>query len=197
MCQRTRSGIAQSSLTSIMRGHADAAVSVEATVQLYLRHEGELHAMCAVLMVVVGVVVWCVELGMRARAPYGRYASISAARLYGPPIPSRAAWAFQESWSVTVPLALLSASDLNCLASMPNRVLLAMFVGHYTYRSTLYPLRMRGGSGMPVGVCALASLFCAFNGFVQARMWTALTIRTLETPGELLSFGVGCAIWAA
>lgn len=163
-----------------------------AWIALYLRHELEVHWLCSALMVGVGCCVLFAELLLKARAPYGRYASLRAASWYGPTIDARLAWAFQESWSFTVPLVLCAMAEPTCLGSAPNVLLLAMFMGHYAYRSTLYAARLRSSTRMPVGLCVLAASFCAFNGFVQGRMWTALAVRSADA-----TFAAGCAVWLA
>ena len=112
-------------------------------------------------------------------------------------IPAKAAWVFQECWSCLVPLALVSSAKPECLASLHNRVLLALFVGHYTYRTFVYPLRMRGGKPMPVGICGLAAAFCAFNGYMQGRLWTSLSLRTLDSPRDAAFFYAGVVMWFA
>ncbi|KAL1525728.1 hypothetical protein AB1Y20_020572 [Prymnesium parvum] len=165
-------------------------------LRLYLQHEAEAHHVCSALMVLVGCCVLLVELGFKARAPYGRYASLSAARWYGPTINPQLAWMFQESWSFTVPVALLALGDPACLHSACNQLLLAMFISHYANRTFVYPFRLRGGSRMPLGLCLLASAFCAFNGFVQGRMWSALVVRTADSLSEKAAFCFGISIWA-
>lgn len=160
-------------------------------LDLYLHHEAQAQHFCAALMVAVGCCVLFVELFLKARAPYGRYASLTAAAYYGPTIDARLAWAFQESWSFTIPLALIALGDPQCLDSGPNLILLAMFMGHYAYRSSLYAIRLHSSARMPVGLCLLAAAFCAFNGFVQGRMWTARTVRTADP-----AFLSGCFLWA-
>eukprot|EP00966_Prymnesium_polylepis_P285808 6602402-Prymnesium_polylepis.1 len=171
------------------------AAGADALVSLYVQHEQVAHRLCSALMIAVGCCVLLVELGLKARAPYGRYATLAAAARYGPTIDPRLAWAFQESWSVSVPLALLFVSEPTCLEAPRNLLLLAMFVGHYAYRTIVYPLRLCGSSRMPVGLCLLAAAFCAFNGFVQGRMWTAITVHSADSPLERASFALGCTLW--
>ncbi|KAL3896417.1 MAG: hypothetical protein SGPRY_013277, partial [Prymnesium sp.] len=155
----------------------------------------EVHAWLCWLMVAVGASVFLFELILRARAPYGRYASLSASRWYGPPIDPRFAWAFQESWSFTVPLVLLKFAREACLQSSCNQILLAMFVGHYANRTFIYSFRLRSGSRMPIGICLLAAAFCAFNGLVQGLTWTMLVERKIESLLDGVLFFVGCSIW--
>ena len=57
-------------------------------------------------------------------------------------------------------------------------------MAHYFYRTFVFPLRMRGGKAMPIGLCALASLFCLGNGYLQGRLWTQMTVRAVDTPAD-------------
>jgi 3-oxo-5-alpha-steroid 4-dehydrogenase 1 len=165
--------------------------------------EEEAHAAAAYLMIAVGMCVIFVELVVGARATYGRYSSNVSARYYGPQINAKFAWFFQESCFLVAPLALLLGDGRfferrpACLASAPNRALLFMFLGHYVYRSFVYPLRMRGGKPMPVGICALAATFGLYNGAIQGRAWTSIAVRTLEGPADTAAFALGAAVWAA
>lgn len=163
----------------------------------YARNEGLLHRLGALVMIATGVAVLLVELGAGARAAYGRYAAQSSARYYGPTISPKLAWVFQESWSFLVPLALaLTRGKAACLASAPNLACLGMYMGHYAYRAFVFPLRMRGGKPMPVGICLLAAAFCVFNGWVQGALWTSVRVRTLDEPRERAVFAAGAALWA-
>jgi 3-oxo-5-alpha-steroid 4-dehydrogenase 1 len=112
------------------------------------------------------------------------------------------AWTFQESLALVVPLVVLisgGSPNQECLASPANRILLAMFIGHYVYRSLVFPFRMRGGKPMPIGICLLAASFCLFNGYIQARAWTAFEV-VLPAAGAAASdhalFAGGVVIWA-
>ena len=165
-------------------------------MELLLEHEELLHAALGWAMIATGAVVFAVE---RAGffAPYGRYSDAASASWFGPRIPARLAWFVQESWAFLVPLALLPLGDGGCVAAWPNRALLGMFMTHYFYRTFVFPLRMRGGKAMPVGLCALASLFCLGNGYLQGRLWTQMTVRAVDTPADAARFAAGAALWAA
>ena len=170
-----------------------------AVVPVLLEHERWLHTASSCLMMIVGCCVLIVEVGLGARAPYGRHATLAAARLYGPTVPPRAAWAFQESWSVTVPIALYaSGAEARCLASWRNIVLLSMFVGHYVYRTVVYPLRMHATAArMPIGLCLLAAAFVAFNGFVQGCAWSRLDVLPVASLPSIACLIVGVLVWSA
>ncbi|XP_065440268.1 3-oxo-5-alpha-steroid 4-dehydrogenase 1 isoform X5 [Chrysemys picta bellii] len=64
------------------------------------------------------------------RMPYGRYST----RRFGCPVPVRLAWALQELPSLLVPLGLSLFSGAARVSKWPNRVLLALFIGHYAHR---------------------------------------------------------------
>ena len=169
--------------------------------RLVLENERLLHRAASWLMIIVGCCVLVVEFGLGARAPYGRHASLSAARYFGPTVPPRAAWIFQESWSVTVPLVLLLSADAHarelCLASAANVALLVMFVGHYAYRAFVYPLRMHSTAArMPIGLCLLATTFVAFNGYVQGRAWSALDALAVDSAASVVCIVCGTGTWA-
>ena len=165
-------------------------------MELLLEHEELLHAALGWAMIATGAVVFAVE---RAGffAPYGRYSDAASASWFGPRIPARLAWFVQESWAFLVPLALLPLGNGGCVAAWPNRALLVMFMLHYFYRTFVFPLRMRGGKAMPIGLCALASLFCLGNGYLQGRLWTQMTVRAVDTPADAARFAAGAALWAA
>jgi len=154
-------------------GDAQTSTTIDALV----RHEADLHTACAWLMIATGAAVVLVELGGGIAAAYGRYAATAPfARWLGPMVPAWFAWMFQESWSVLVPLALLPFSNPACLVSPGNLALGGMFLTHYTYRSFVYPLRIRGGKPMPLGISSLAALFCFFNGYLQGGRDASETI---------------------
>ncbi|XP_034617399.1 3-oxo-5-alpha-steroid 4-dehydrogenase 1 isoform X3 [Trachemys scripta elegans] len=67
------------------------------------------------------------------RMPYGRYST----RRFGCPVPVRLAWALQELPSLLVPLGLSLFSGAARVSKWPNRVLLALFIGHYAHRFDL------------------------------------------------------------
>ena len=162
--------------------------------------ERTLHIACAWIMIATGTVTVYTELFFQGglSAPYGKHANQALAAWFGPTIPARAAWVFQECWSFLIPAAMLAlAPERRCLASLPNVALLVMYMGHYFYRSFVYPFRLRGGKPMPVGVCLLAAAFCLFNGYLQGRLWTSLEVRTLGSTADAACFAVGSALWLA
>ncbi len=55
----------------------------------------------------------------------------------------------QECPSVLVPVANYLAGNDRCLRSMPNQLLLGMFLLHYVHRAFIYPFLIRGGKPTP------------------------------------------------
>ncbi|XP_036752633.2 3-oxo-5-alpha-steroid 4-dehydrogenase 1 isoform X2 [Manis pentadactyla] len=100
-----------------------------------------------------------------ARPPYGRYVPPSSAFQ----LPARVAWAVQELPSLVVPLVVCCCAETERLHSWPNRILLAMFLVHYTQRSLIFPFLIRGGKPTPVRTCIVAFTFCTYNGYLQSR----------------------------
>ena len=86
--------------------------------------------------------------------------------------------------------------DPRCIASPANCALLAMYMGHYFYRAFFFPLRMRGGKPMPIGVCLLAAVFCAYNGYLQGRAWTHLVPRETSSSSDVALLAIGGGLWA-
>ena len=116
-------------------------------------------------------------------APYGRYSSDPAAAAYGFKMDSRVAWVLQECPCVFwVWRSVGEAGGWAALAA-PNRALLGLFLLHYVNRTFVFPFRMRSGKPTPVGVCALAFLFCSLNGYLQCRALCAPQFQLHGGPG--------------
>lgn len=176
---------------------------IDELLSMLADNEPLLHRLASWTMLFVGACVIFVEVGLGARAPYGRFASLTDARWYGPPVHPKAAWVFQESFSFLVPLTILLGGGGRpcCLESTFNCALLSMFMGHYANCAFIFPFRMRGGKPMPIGICLLATSFCLFNGYVQGRAWTAFEIvpsgtTTAISPLDAALFILGAALWA-
>ena len=171
---------------------------LEGLAEAVLANERLLHRTAAWLIILVGCAVLVVELGLGARAPYGRHASLPVARYYGPTLHPKVAWAFQESWALAAPVALLACGGTSphCLATPGNVALLAMYLAHFGHRTAVYPLRLRGGARMPVGLCVLAAAFLVFNGYVQARAWMAFDERPVDSAAAAITLVTGSALWA-
>lgn len=55
-----------------------------------------------------------------------------------------------------------------------NKVLLGLFVMHYTNRTLIFPFLIRGGKGSALVPFLMALAFCTVNGYLQARTLTYL-----------------------
>ena len=95
-----------------------------------------------------------------------------ASPLWGLPVNAKVAWIVQE-----IPCVIIGGSNMllgksECLDATVNQILLSLFMMHYTNRSLVYPLRMRGSKPTPFLVMMMAWTFCVINGYMQTRMLT-------------------------
>lgn len=127
-------------------------------------------------------------------APYGRYA-VGASKLWGFKIPGKAAWVLQELPNLVAIAICLAVADPAIAYATPNVVLLAMFGFHYTNRTLVFPLLIRGGKPTPFVPFILALVYCSLNGYAQAR---TLTYTTAYPAGWTTDprFIVGVTVWA-
>lgn len=111
-------------------------------------------------------------------APYGRY---DRKDKWGPEIDERVVWMVMEAVSPLMFLIFfLRAGGQNEGGPSPVQLILAaMFLGHYTYRSFIYPLRIRGVGKKPVATGLMAVVFNAFNGSVNG--WGVSQAAHLDT----------------
>ncbi|KEP63393.1 UNVERIFIED_CONTAM: 3-oxo-5-alpha-steroid 4-dehydrogenase [Hammondia hammondi] len=112
------------------------------------------------------------------RAPWGKFREDAKSRVWGPSVPCAVAWMVQECPSFFIPFSVLVGTEW--LAGRPiNKFLLVLFTTHYAHRSLVYPARLyvhtryQKNQSMPLGISALAVLFCAFNGMIQS--WSAIS----------------------
>lgn len=132
-----------------------------------LMEEELLHRYVAFALLASGIAA-AITLVARP-APYGRY---SEARGWGPLIDAKLAWLIMESPNVFVSALLWDADGNTSVKGKANKVLLGLFVLHYTNRSFVYPLRMAESKPMPLSVMLMAWSFCCLNGYLQARYLT-------------------------
>jgi len=98
-------------------------------------------------------------------APYGRY---ERGDKWGPEIDERIVWMVMEAVSpIMFLIFFLRGTSGGSQASLVQWILAAMFLGHYTYRSFIYPFRIRGVGKKPVATGAMAVVFNSFNGSVN------------------------------
>ncbi|MEO0605915.1 MAG: 3-oxo-5-alpha-steroid 4-dehydrogenase, partial [Myxococcota bacterium] len=97
-------------------------------------------------------------------APYGRHER----RGWGPTVPAKLGWVAMESPS-GVGFALVFAFSGGFSAGLVPVLLFALWQAHYTHRTFVFPLRMRGGRPMPLLVMLLAIAFNCLNAYLNAR----------------------------
>jgi 3-oxo-5-alpha-steroid 4-dehydrogenase 1 len=122
-----------------------------------------------------------VALVTSQRAPYGRY--FSEGHGYGFLVNGTLAWVLQEcptllcaGWAVWSHLDS-GASDNSALRSLPNAILLALFVVHYIHRTLIFPFRLVGGKPTPVAIMLMALAFCFWNGCAYGSVVWALVLQ--------------------
>ncbi|XP_004625249.1 3-oxo-5-alpha-steroid 4-dehydrogenase 1 isoform X1 [Octodon degus] len=123
-------------------------------------------------------------------SPYGRYSS----QYSGPCVPVRAAWVLQELPSLAWPLLECACASAVRLDRLPNRVLLAMFLVHYIYRTLIFPFVIRGGKPTPLFTCVTAFLFCLYNGYLQSRYLSHYAVYAEDWVTQPC-FLAGFALW--
>eukprot|EP00877_Chromochloris_zofingiensis_P014692 jgi/Chrzof1/9477/Cz04g04160.t1 len=123
----------------------------------------DLHYLLCWLMIVSGAAAFVALL--RITGPYGRYSREG----WGWPINAKLAWMTQELPALLVPLVMVITNwdTYKSNLTTPRTIFTAAFLIHYSYRSLIYPLLIRGGKKTPFSVWFLAVLFCLWNGFLQ------------------------------
>jgi 3-oxo-5-alpha-steroid 4-dehydrogenase 1 len=84
----------------------------------------------------------------------------------------RLAWVLQESPCFFFAVGMWRSAN-DSVFGPANKVLLALYILHYSHRTWVFPIRMRGGKPTPFFVFLLALSFCLVNGFLQSRYLTA------------------------
>jgi hypothetical protein len=124
-------------------------------------------------------------------APYGRHVR----RGWGPSIPATAGWIAMEAPSALVMAALWAASPRR--GDPAAAALAALWIGHYVYRSFVFPLLRRGtGRPMPLAIAVLACVFNLGNAYLNGR-WL-FTLGPERGAGWLTDarFVLGLAVFA-
>lgn len=124
-------------------------------------------------------------------APYGKHSTSG----WGPAIGAKASWFFMEGQSIWVSLICLSYARNEASASLPNMILLSMFIIHYVNRSIIYPSMMINPAPVPLSIALMAAIFCSVNGYLQARQLCTFQVYEsswLYDP----RFIIGTCIWA-
>lgn len=148
-----------------------------------LQRETEAHRTLCWLTLVAAVFTLLTTLFVVV-PPYGRHETKSKA--YGFKVHPKAAWIIMESPSFVVALlsVFVGPNSGHCLAAPSNKILLALFVFHYINRAIIFPLRMRGGKPMPLGVMMSAFFFCSLNGYLQGRHLTTVGCEDVSAGGD-------------
>jgi 3-oxo-5-alpha-steroid 4-dehydrogenase 1 len=125
-------------------------------------------------------------------APYGRHARAG----WGPTIPSTAGWIVMEAPSAIVMAILWAAGPRR---TNPVAVTLAVaWIGHYVYRSFVFPVMRRGGSRpMPAAIPFMACVFNVGNAYLNGRWLFALGPERGTDWFTDPRFGIGALLFAA
>jgi 3-oxo-5-alpha-steroid 4-dehydrogenase 1 len=129
----------------------------------------------------------------RLSAPYGKYATDKLANYFGFMVNGQIAWVIQELPSFAIALYLWftcasiesikteqSQIYLSLNAINQRTVLLSLYLLHYTNRTFIFPLRIRGGKPTPFGIMMMAFSFCLWNGYIQGRSLTLPVTSSTE-----------------
>jgi hypothetical protein len=130
---------------------------------------GESQILTIAAWVWIGAAVATAAVLLKVAAPYGRHARTG----WGPMIPAAAAWIVMESPSPILMAAFFFAG--NRTDDPSARVFLTLWVGHYVYRSFVFPLLGRGRkAAMPVSIVASAIAFNVVNASLNGRWLFAI-----------------------
>lgn len=124
----------------------------------------------------------------KVSAPYGRHAR----KGWGPQLPAWAGWVVMEAPS---PLLIAGFFATSPYRSDPAAVLLAaMWLGHYGYRTLIFPFLGAGKKApMPLSIAATAVLFNGMNGSINGY-----GLFHLDGPREVgARFVLGMVVFAA
>lgn len=132
---------------------------------LFTSEEEEQHVLLFMAYFMLFMAFCTYIASLKIQMPYGRYTSST----YGFPVNAKFAWFVQELPAFLVPFLLLFATSAAKTSLLPNQLLIAMYFCHYTHRSLIFPLLIRGGKPTPFLSFALAIVFCTYNGYMQIR----------------------------
>jgi hypothetical protein len=121
----------------------------------------------------MGVALMVLVLLTRISAPYGRHVRTG----WGPGMSARWGWLLMEIVSAAAFAACFMAGER---ATVLDLVFLVLFVGHYTYRSLIYPFLVPANAmRIPLSIVAMAVCFNLVNGSVNGG-WLYLQGPSLE-----------------
>ncbi len=133
------------------------------------------YAMTGLAVVVFVALQWL-------EAPYG----IAFSRKWGPSVNNKAGWVVMELPALVVMLLIIvmPGADRNAV----TLVMAGLFVCHYTQRTLIFPLLMRGRSRMPWVIVLMGAVFNSINAYLIGGWLMVLGPRTgLYTPAWLTS----------
>jgi 3-oxo-5-alpha-steroid 4-dehydrogenase 1 len=113
-----------------------------------------------VIWIVIALVLFPVQL--RITAPYGRHTT----KKWGPVMDNKLGWLVMESVSIVLFGGLFLSGDNE--KTWPMWLFFGLWVGHYIYRSFIYPFRTKTkGKVIPVSIVLMAIFFNLVNGFTN------------------------------
>ena len=128
----------------------------------------------AILMpwVILGCITFLVLF--KIPAPYGKFTKTN----WGPMIPSQLGWFVMEIISPVMfaYFFLIGDTDKNWIMW----VFFICWVGHYTNRSIIYPLRQKNPAKMPLSIALFAFLFNVVNGFLNGYFLGSIQSYTMD-----------------
>ena len=128
----------------------------------------------AILMpwIILGCITFLVLL--KIPAPYGKFTKTN----WGPMIPSQLGWFVMEIISPVMfaYFFLIGDTDKNWIMW----VFFICWVGHYTNRSIIYPLRQKNPAKMPLSIALFAFLFNVVNGFLNGYFLGSIQSYTMD-----------------
>ena len=118
----------------------------------------------------IGIAVLLFPVLLKITAPYGRHTKSN----WGPMIDNRIGWILME-----LPALLVFSYFMLTGSNRLNVVFAIIFIlwgSHYTYRSIVYPLRLKTGrKKMPVLIMLFAVVFNCINGFINGYWFGSLS----------------------
>jgi protein-S-isoprenylcysteine O-methyltransferase Ste14 len=114
------------------------------------------------LLIWIALAVLLFPFQLKITAPYGRHTT----KKWGPVMDNRLGWLVMESISIFLFGWLFLAGDNE--KTLPMWLFFAIWMGHYAYRSFIYPYRTKTkGKVIPVSIVLMAIFFNVINGFTN------------------------------
>lgn len=136
----------------------------------------------------------------RVTAPYGRHTRGG----WGPLIPARLGWILMESPAFWV-VGILALSGDTASWGPGNWIIIGAHLGHYLFRTYIWPFMLKGGKTMPLSISLSAVFFNLFNGYVLGWYlghlagpigWDDVLGPRFLLGAALMAGGFGLNIWA-